>query len=72
MELQKNPIVTLLINRTRTSKGLSIKKLSQLSGVSRSSISEIETTNRIPNIFTMVKLAKALECGIDDLVLVNN
>lgn len=68
MEIQKDPMVTLLINKTRISKGLSVKKLSQLSGVARSSITEIETKNRFPTIFTMVKLAKALDCSIDDLV----
>lgn len=64
--------VVLLIDKFRISKGLSKKKLSELSGVSRSTITEIETTNRVPNVLTMVRLAKALECNINDLVLVEN
>ena len=64
--------IVLLIDKLRISKGLSKKKLSELSGVSRSTITEIETTNRVPNVLTMVRLAKALECNINDLVLVKN
>lgn len=62
--------ITLLINKIRTDKGLSKKRLSIMSGVSRSSITEIETTNRMPSILTMLRIAAALQCKIDDLVCI--
>lgn len=70
--VHKEPQITILVSKIRTQKGLSKKRLSVISGVARSSITEIETSNRIPSVLTMARIAMALQCKIDDLVLVNN
>lgn len=45
----------------RTSKGISSRKLAQLSGISKSTINNIENNRYDPTIRTLCMLAKALE-----------
>lgn len=61
------------IKEFRQAQGLSQEELSIKSGVSRSTISMIET-NTLDNIEskTMLKLAKALNCDIGDIFFKEN
>ncbi len=49
------------VRRLRKKNGHSIRKLSELSGVSPAGIFKIETNSMVPTITTLVKLATALE-----------
>ena len=56
------------IKKQRKKKGFSLKKLSELSGVSDSIISDIETGKvKNPGIMTILKIAKGLEVDIAEL-----
>jgi transcriptional regulator with XRE-family HTH domain len=56
------------LKKIRQDKGLSQLKLSKLSGVAQSSISEIESGKSNPNISTLRKLASVLEISLDELL----
>lgn len=56
------------LEEVRMKKGWSQRKLSLISGVSRSYISQIESGQYIPTADILCKLSKALECTINDLV----
>ncbi len=49
------------VRRLRKKNGISIQKLSELSGVSPAGIFKIETNSMVPTITTLLKLATALE-----------
>ena len=56
------------IKKQREKKGFSLKKLSELSGVSDSIISDIEIGKvKNPGIMTVLKIAKGLEVDIAEL-----
>ena len=53
----------------RRKRRLNQRELSDLSNVPQPMISEIETGSvKNPTVFTLVKLAKALRCTVDDLI----
>ena len=56
------------LKEIRVSKGLTQQKLSDLSGVAREVIARTETGKTVPELQTIIRLAKALDCSIDDLV----
>ncbi len=56
------------ITALRKGKGLSQVQLAELIGVSQKDISRWEQGNVKPNTDTLSKIAKALECKIDDLI----
>lgn len=55
----------------RRTQRLTLRQLSELSGVSFSEIDQIERYNVDPRISTAVLLAKSLKCGLDDLFSFN-
>lgn len=55
----------------RRTQRLTLRQLSELSGVSFSEIDQIEHYNVDPRISTAVLLAKSLKCGLDDLFSFN-
>lgn len=55
----------------RHTQRLTLRQLSELSGVSFSEIDQIEYYNVDPRISTAVLLAKSLKCGLDDLFKFN-
>lgn len=61
---EKEIDVSLKMRELRKNKGLSVKKLSELSGVSPGMISQIENGKVVPTIAIMWKLTQALETGI--------
>jgi transcriptional regulator with XRE-family HTH domain len=56
------------LTEIRNQKKWSQSKLSLISGVSRTYISEIEAGKYNPTIDIICKLTKALGCSLDDLV----
>lgn len=59
--------ITMHIREARKNHGLTIMKLSALSGVSTSHISEIETQKQQPTLYVMCLLAAALNVRLEDL-----
>lgn len=60
-------IVQALI-KARKDKGISHEKLSELSGISRTAISYIEARKSTPSITTCMKLCKALEVKLSEIL----
>lgn len=56
------------IREIRVARGLSLKDLSELSGVSGGSLSVLERGLTEPMLFTVVALSRALEVDLEDLV----
>lgn len=54
--------------KTRKEKGISHEKLTELSGLSRTAISYIESRKSTPSIITCMKLCKALDVRLSDLL----
>lgn len=68
-EVSPDPIFRVRIEELRKARGLSKKKLSKLSGLARSTITELELGYRVnPTCITLIKLSKALQCSIDELI----
>jgi HTH-type transcriptional regulator, competence development regulator len=58
------------LRRLRKKKGLTIRKLSELSGVAHSYLSQVETGNRgIPKVDTLEKIASGLNIPSLDLLM---
>lgn len=57
----------ILIWEARTSKRISLTRLSQWTGISKSTLSRIENEKTSPSMNQMEVIAKALECNISDL-----
>lgn len=71
MKVQQYGIdIEILVKEKRKEARLSQTKLSIQSGVSRSYISELEKGKYVPTVLIMGKLAKALNCSIDSIVIV--
>ena len=60
-------MLVLKIKEIRTKKGLTQKKLAELSEISKSYVGDLERNEKIPSIVTICKLAKALEVDIKEL-----
>lgn len=68
-EVSPDPVFKVRIEELRKEKGMSKNQLSKLSGLGRSTITEIELGYREnPTCITLIKLAKALQCSIDELI----
>lgn len=67
---KKTDVVTLYIHDLREVAGLSINKLSKISGVSRGYIGELEAGKyKNPTVDILCKIAKGLNCRLDDIVM---
>ena len=57
------------LKKLRAKKGLSLEKIARLADLSLNTIVKIENgVNKNPTIETLIKIAKALEVGVDDLI----
>lgn len=59
--------VEILVKDIRQEKNISLKKLSNKSGVSTTHINDIENNIKSPSLYVMVRLAKALNVDITKL-----
>lgn len=68
----KNKIkVTYNVKRQREIQGLTLDQLSMLSGIGKSTISELENNKSHPTILTLLSIANALDVDITDLFTSN-
>jgi len=57
------------LRKLRGKKGYSLEKIARLADLSLNTIVKVENgVNQNPTIATLVKIAKALEVGVDDLI----
>ena len=56
------------LREIRAAKGLTQQQLADQAGVAREVISRVENEKVDPEVRTLKKLAKVLECGVDDLI----
>lgn len=57
----------ILTWQPRHDKKLTLVELSKLTGISKTTLNEIENGNRMPNMLQMEKLAQAFDMRISDL-----
>lgn len=62
------PVVGSNLRRLRTRRGLSLERLSRLSGVSRAMLSQVELAYSAPTINVMWRIARALEVPLGALL----
>lgn len=65
-------MIVFHIKEIRIKKKLNQKQLSELSGVSKSYISELENNVYCPSVLTLCKLADALKVNINELFTYKN
>jgi len=69
MSASKNSRIADNIKKYRSKLGISQDKLSKLADVTYNTIIKIESGANInPTIETLLKIAKALDVGVDDLI----
>lgn len=61
-------IYTTNLKKLRLNSHLTIREMSELSGVSKSTISEIENEITDFKVSTLVILAKFFDCNLDELI----
>jgi len=59
--------IEILLKQVRTSHNMTLGRLANKSGVSRTHINDIENNLKSPSLFVMVKLARALDVEITEL-----
>lgn len=59
--------VEILLKQVRQKKKITLKKLSEKSGVSTTHINDVENNLKSPSLFVMIQLAKALDVEITEL-----
>ena len=60
--------IKIMLGEIRAERGISLSKLSEMSGVSDTHINDIENGKYSPTITVICKIAKALDVKLDDLV----
>ncbi len=59
--------VEILLKQVRKGKKITLKKLSDKSGVSTTHINDVENNLKSPSLLVMIQLAKALDVEITEL-----
>lgn len=68
-EIAQDPIFRVKVKDLRKKNGLTKKKLSDVAGITRSIITDIESgKTKNPTCITLIKLANAFNCSIDELI----
>lgn len=62
-------MIELRIKEIRLKRKMTQEELSQISGISTSYISELESNLKIPTILTLCKLAEALQVEVTELYI---
>lgn len=67
--MKNKSYIGVVIKNKRNQKGISVRKLAELSGISPTTISDLENGNTKTHTFeTMVKIAKVLDIDMNDFV----
>jgi len=59
--------IEILLKQVREKKKITLRKLSEKSGVSKTHINDIENSLKSPSLLVMVQLSKALDVDISEL-----
>lgn len=62
------PIIGSNIIRRRELLGMSAIDLSRVANIPKNTLSELENHTQHPSVWTMYKIAKALNCSVEDLL----
>ena len=57
----------ILVKQIRMGQNMTLGKLADKSGISRTHINDIENNLKTPSLFVMIKLARALDVEITEL-----
>lgn len=68
MNEDEDAVGNVKLREIRVEKQLTQKRLADISGVAREVINRIENGKSNPDTMTLIRLAKALDCKLDDLV----
>ena len=60
--------VSRRVRKLRSERGWTQEQLAQMSQIAQPTISRIEKGKRTGNVATLMRIAKALECTVDDLL----
>ena len=63
-------IIRMRLYEVRTNKGVSVRRLSVLTGITRAAIYKIENSETDPKLSTLLALSRALKVSILDLFAV--
>ena len=59
--------IEILLKQVRQRKKVTLSRLSEKSGISKTHINDIENNIKGPSLFVMIRLAKALDVEITEL-----
>ena len=62
-------VIKILIYEARTKEGLSLRKLSELTGISKTRLNDIENEKRSPTLEELEKIANVIGIEITNLFL---
>lgn len=62
-------MIKILIYEARTKEGLSLRKLSELTGISKTRLNDIENEKRSPTLDEMERIANVIGIEITDLFI---
>jgi len=60
--------IKILLSKIRAERRISLEKLSEMSGLSKTYINDIENGKRNPTLTSLCQIAKALDVGLDDMI----
>lgn len=60
-------MVKIMVKEVRAKKNISVRRLAEISGISKTYINEVENGQKNPTIEVLCTLAKALEVPVSDL-----
>lgn len=60
--------VKILLKEIRTKKNISLRKLENMTGISKSHLNYIENNEKEPTISILVRIALALDVDINELI----
>jgi transcriptional regulator with XRE-family HTH domain len=60
-------VIKILIYEARTKEGLSLRKLSELTGISKTRLNDIENEKRSPTLNELERIANILDVKVESL-----
>lgn len=64
--------IEILIKQIRKNKGITLQRLSILSGISATHINDIENNLKMPSLIVMILLSKSLKVNITETFKIRN
>lgn len=60
------------IGEAREKLGYSQEQIARMTGIKQQAISEYELGKRVPSVVNLLKIAKALKCHVDELMILED